>query len=113
MRLRADARMHSANSRIQADPTDCTQGCPSIPSGLRTPPRCGNGPGSRVRNTLVSKIAAPERKARGRHLREGNLPSGKSITINVPSSPRGRAHDHSVNASNITGPGAEPVLARL
>jgi hypothetical protein len=53
------------------------QGYPSSPNGFRTPSKSGSGPGVRAMTKLTRTITAPENQARGRHLLEGSLPSGK------------------------------------
>jgi hypothetical protein len=45
---------------------------------LLTPPRSSNLLGVKILPALIETITAPESQARGRHLREGSLPSGNS-----------------------------------
>ena len=49
-----------------------------MPNGLRTPPWFSNGPGASPSVTLSTTIITPEKRASGRHLLEGSLPSGNS-----------------------------------
>ena len=62
--------------------------------------------------TLSKTITAPENQASGLHLLEGSLPSGKSRSRQIPSSPTADTHSHWLLSVPITtGNGTEPGLA--
>src|SRR5918995_3606149 len=91
-RLAAERTMHTGSSRRNTSIPLNSQGCPSSPNGLRTSPRLANRPGEKATPTLASTSTTPEKRARGRHLVEGSLPSGKSRNTNVPNSPTAGTH---------------------
>jgi hypothetical protein len=72
--------MQARNGTKRALATYATQGSPSSPNGLRTPPSSAIGPGDRPLPTLANTMMAPESQGKGRHLLEGSLPSGNSRT---------------------------------
>ena len=60
------------------------QVCPSNPNGLRTFLSSDSGPGTRKPATMLVAITSPYNQTTGRHLLEGNLPSGNSRIRKVP-----------------------------
>src|SRR5829696_537322 len=110
-RLTAERIMHRGNSKRKTSIPLNSQGCPSSSNGLRAPPRLANRPGERATPTLASMSTTPETRARGRHLLEGNLPSGKSRNTKVPNSPTAGTHSQLFMPATIIGKGTEPGLA--
>src|SRR5215211_5263463 len=88
-----------------------TQGCPSSPNGFLTPLRSDSGPGASVVTTTSEAITNPQSQATGRHLLEGNLPSGNSRIRYVPNSSMAIGPSHPASEPTAAGKGIEPGVA--